>query len=189
MTSYTYEIVPDEDPISPRDPHYAEPFGTMICFHKRYRLGDKHELRSDQFSGWDAMREHLEKELSAAVILPLHLYDHSGITMSTSPFSCPWDSGQVGFIYVTREKILKEYSKKVLTKALREKATLLLDAEVKVYDAYISGDAHGYVVKDESGEVIDSCWGYLGDREAARHDAENMVALLVQKQRSCASNG
>jgi hypothetical protein len=37
-------------------------------------------------------------------IKDLYLYDHSGITISTSPFSCGWDSGQVGFIYLTRQK-------------------------------------------------------------------------------------
>lgn len=43
-------------------------------------------------------------------MLPLFLYDHSGITMSTGPFHCPWDSGQVGFIYMTYEKFFDETS-------------------------------------------------------------------------------
>ncbi len=44
------------------------------------------------------------------VILPLDLYDHSGITMNTTGFHCPWDSGQVGYIYVMPEDIRKEFS-------------------------------------------------------------------------------
>jgi hypothetical protein len=43
------------------------------------------------------------------VILPLYLYDHGGITMSTGSFGDPWDSGQVGFIYVSKEKARKEF--------------------------------------------------------------------------------
>ena len=45
------------------------------------------------------------------VILPLYLYDHSGITMNTTGFSCPWDSGQVGWIYADADCIKKEYGK------------------------------------------------------------------------------
>lgn len=33
------------------------------------------------------------------LLMPLYLYDHSGITISTSEFCDPWDSGQIGFIY------------------------------------------------------------------------------------------
>ena len=51
-----------------------------------------------------------------AVMLPLSLFDHSGITMNTTGFSCPWDSGQVGWIYISYEKIRKEYNWKNLTK-------------------------------------------------------------------------
>ena len=41
-------------------------------------------------------------------ILPLYLYDHSGLSMNTSGFSCPWDSGQVGWIYCNNEKALRQ---------------------------------------------------------------------------------
>ena len=56
----------------------------------------KHELHEDE--------EVETKEKSV-----LYLYDHSGITMSTGSFCDSWDSGQVGFIYVTKEDIEKEY--------------------------------------------------------------------------------
>lgn len=49
-------------------------------------------------------------------ILPLYLYDHSGLTMNTSGFSCRWDSGQVGWIYCSHERCEKEtgYTKEEL---------------------------------------------------------------------------
>jgi hypothetical protein len=37
-------------------------------------------------------------------VLPLYLYDHGNITMSTGSFHDTWDSGRVGFIYMTKEK-------------------------------------------------------------------------------------
>ena len=36
------------------------------------------------------------------------IYDHSGITMNTTGFSCPWDSGQVGWIYCSKKRFLSE---------------------------------------------------------------------------------
>lgn len=94
------------------------------------------------------------------VILPLYLYDHSGITMNTTGFSCRWDSGQVGWIYATKDEIRKEYGK--LTEDTIDAARRLLVAEVSEYDSYISGQCYGFRLY-EDGKEIDSCWGFLGD--------------------------
>jgi hypothetical protein len=122
------------------------------------------------------------------VMLPLYLYDHSGITMNTSGFSCPWDSGQVGWIYATREKILEEQSAKRLTKRMVEWARRLLIAEVEEYDHYLTGNVWGYSIKvvrydkcescdcvSEVEEFEESCWGYLGDPEDYLLDEVNRI--------------
>jgi hypothetical protein len=75
-------------------------------FHKNYILGDKHNLKTEDFESFDEMAESV---LDNGIYLPLYLYDHSGITMSYKPFGCRWDSGQVGFIYMTAQDIKKEY--------------------------------------------------------------------------------
>lgn len=100
------------------------------------------------------------------IILPLYLYDHSGITISTSPFSCPWDSGQVGIIYISIKDVLKEFSRKKMSKQLRKKAIDLMMAEVKTYDQYLTGEVYGYMIeptdRNKSIECDDSCWGFYG---------------------------
>ena len=115
----TLEIVQDNNPDSPRE---WDNMGTMICFHGRYNLGDKHNYDHRDYSGWEEMETAIIKNESPAVILPLYLYDHSGITISTSPFSCGWDSGQIGFIFVSKEKLRKEYGVKRITKDIIQKA-------------------------------------------------------------------
>lgn len=123
---YTIEIETDDYPDNPI--HWSN-LGTMICFHNRYNLGDYKEAKQYQDVGYfladiagvdydderfDDMdrKEFLSGLLLLAeeknIILPLYLYDHSGITMNTTGFSCGWDSGQVGFIYVPKEKLPKE---------------------------------------------------------------------------------
>ena len=103
------------------------------------------------------------------VILPLYLYDHSGITMNTGGFSDPWDSGQVGWIYAAKDEILSEYGGKNLTQQKREKAAQVLEGEVELYDHYLCGDCYGFELY-KSGEMIDSCWGFLGGYESIKKD-------------------
>ena len=97
------------------------------------------------------------------VMLPLNLYDHSGITMSTSKFSCPWDSGQVGYIYVTTDSLKKEYGK--ISPKVKAYALKTLQTEVEIYDDYLTGNSYGYRLEQKikgEWEEIDSCYGFLG---------------------------
>jgi hypothetical protein len=140
-----------DDPRKTSDDH----LGTMICFHRKYSLGDTHEYRdptdflhklTEEINGdhdemFDALFQrdtecNLQK--SRILMLPLYLYDHSGITMATTPFTCTFDSGQVGLIYVKHSDIIKEYgdaSPESVAKALE-----VLQSEVKDYDNYLTGD-------------------------------------------------
>lgn len=153
-------ITPDNDPFNPRAEY--DNLGTMVCFHGKYLLGDKdHGIQEGWFNSWDELEDYLWDEKDAAVVLPLYLYDHGGITMSCGPFLCPWDSGQVGFIYISKAKVRKEYSWKYLTKKRLAKIEEYLRGEVKEYDMYLTGDVWGYqAILDDGSE--DSCWGYFG---------------------------
>lgn len=98
------------------------------------------------------------------VILPLNLYDHSGISMSVSSFlgkeaHAQWDSGQVGWILATPEDVQKEYGN--LSPESYAKAKSSLEGEVETYDLYLQGQCYGFRLY-EKGEETDSCWGMLG---------------------------
>lgn len=214
---YTIKIHTDDNPESPRE---WDNVGTMVCFHRRHNLGDKHDYKSpsgffidlmrecppegliqivyaldapneflslnkiddlEDFAkcSTDELRDYLEPEIGSSdrklhetiaheypgVVLPLYLYDHSGITMNTSGFSCPWDSGQVGWIYVSYEKALKEYGDFDKYANERECIEKHLKGEVKVYDDYLTGNVYGYTVLDEDDYIIDSCWGFYPDAD------------------------
>ncbi len=145
----TIRIEQDEDAESPRD---GSNLGTMACVHRRYDLGDvQFQTAAD-----------LEASIPAdAIRLPLYLYDHSGLTMATRPFSCPWDSGQVGYVYVSREKARRENGWKVLTAKRITQIEGILRSEVAAYDAYLQGSVYGYIAEGPNGEDIGSCWGFL----------------------------
>jgi hypothetical protein len=160
---HTISIFPDEDPPNPRKEF--DHLGTMVCFHGRYELGDRHEFRAP-----DEFTEFLKEE--QPIRLPLYLFDHSGITMSTGNErfrACDpqgWDWGMVGYIYVTKENVQKEYGVKRVSRKILDKVVNLFLAEVQEYDHYLTGNVYGYkITKDEkpqAGDVIDSCWGFFG---------------------------
>lgn len=163
---YTVNVFADDNGYDPRE---WDNLGTMLCMHGRYQLGDKHSFKSSDFDGWGEVKKYLTEEEKAVIVLPLYLYDHSGLRMKVGSFAgllpqghAEFDSGCVGFIYVTRDKLLSEYSAKKVTKKILDQAEAVLRAEVKTYDQYLSGDVYGYTVTDSKGEQTDSCWGYYG---------------------------
>jgi len=84
--------------------------------------------------------------------------------MNTTGFQCPWDSGQIGFIYVTTAKVREEYSAKRVSPQMRTKVADYLRQEVQTFSDYVSGAVYGYVVEKDN-EEVDSCWGFIGDYE------------------------
>ena len=90
-------IKQDDCPSSPREEN--DQLGKMVCFHGRYTLGDKHKYYSDEYNGWSEMKQAIKKNEKASAILPLYLYDHSGITMNTTGLVVRGIVGKwVGFI-------------------------------------------------------------------------------------------
>lgn len=176
----TVKIYPDGDPGSPRE---WDNLGHMVCFHSRYDLGDK----KHEFSDPQELIDFLENT-PPPVCLTLYLLDHSGLRMNCGGFSmCDpqgWDWGRVGYIYVTREEILKEYSRKRLSKKLIAKVREVLESEVKTYDEYLTGAVYGYVVEDPDGDNIDSCWGFYGFdycKTTAKEVAEGALKSRVEE--------
>lgn len=94
-------------------------------------------------------------------VLPLYLYDHSGLAISTVPFSCPWDSGYIGFIYSDKPGIDYKYLRSV----------------VEEYNEYLQGGVWGFVIRDSNGVEIDSCWGLYG-YEYAVSEAKKVIDYM-----------
>lgn len=179
----TLEIVPDEHPDSPRE---WDHLGTMVCWHRRYELGDRHDY-ADPRAFTAAVNG------GNAVILPLYLFDHSGLTISTDAAvfrafdSAGWDWGLVGFIFATRADVRREFGVRRLTRAHLTRALDTLRAEVATYDQFLRGEVYGFVLKDNTtGAVLDACSGFFGDPlESGMLDhlpAEVAAALLDERR-------
>lgn len=160
----TVRIEYDDNPDNPRT---WDNLGTMVCFHKRYNIGDEHEYRTEDYAGWDAMEAAIKQRANVAVILPVYLYDHSTQALSTRSWigraqHAEWDSGKVGFIFVSQEKALAEYGGRNITAKKRERIVKCLNSEVDTLSDFMQGMVYGFVVEDAEGEHLDSCWGFYG---------------------------
>lgn len=214
---YTYKIVRDEDPESPRE---WSNLGVMACWHRRHNLGDEQPTCDTQeyladLIGWDddkqqavydywfgrgkgtfselhdyahrQLKERIQAEFDKQFIsLPVYLMDHSGLSVSTGGFSCPWDSGQLGLIYVSKDKVRQEYGIKHVTKAWQEKVEGYLRGEVETYDQYLTGDVWGFQIFEvpegadpEELEEVESCYGFFGE-EAAEEEAKANLAYYEE---------
>lgn len=184
----------DEDAESPRE---WDNLGILVCFHRRYNLGDETDFGYHDPSDFEAWRKEHADEI--ALILPVYLYDHSGLRIKIGSFHgllpqghAEFDSGQVGYIYVTKERLREEYSVKRITKATITKAERVLNGEIDTYDQFLSGQVYGYVVEtkpededEDEGEHLDSCWGIFGfdyAREEATRAAKYEAESIAKKQ-------
>ncbi len=172
-----FDIYIEQD-IEPQNPRTEwDNLCTIVCWHPRYNLGDTHSLGNsddlyefladldpDDFETYEQWQNLVSKKIAAMIdthelfIKPVYLYDHSGLSVSTSTYTCPWDSGQVGFIYVTKETLDKEGPHHYTP----EQVSDILDGEVETYNQYLTGAVYGYTVTHSDYGDLDLCWGFFG---------------------------
>ena len=58
---YRLEIFHDENCESPRENECNSCI--MVCFHKRYNLGDKHDLKIGDYSSWAEVETEIKKDI------------------------------------------------------------------------------------------------------------------------------
>jgi hypothetical protein len=163
--------VPDESPENPRE---WGTLTTMVCFHRRYKLGDEHNYTID--TSWKDLHDAIVANEQPLVIKPVHAYIHGGIVLRTANFADVdpqgWYSGMVGFIYIPRKHIKEVAAYQLKKPALtayhdshmfdKGYANQIIEDEIGTYNMYLSGDVWGVIVEDPNGEEVDSLWGLFG---------------------------
>lgn len=174
----------DADAESPRN---WSNLGTFYTAHRRYQPEENFDKHFDFDEVCDQRPGNLRATfLKKYIALNLYLYDHSGQSISSGPFSCKRDSGWFGIVAVPIEKAKKEYGWKVLTKTRRKKIEQQLQYEIETYNEYLHGEVYGYQITpaDDDNKVIDSCWGYFGDfgLEQIRDECQSIIDHHITRQ-------
>lgn len=189
------EITHDEDAGDPRKDF--DQLGVMVCWHDRANLGDRQLNRRDE-SIPDFVAE---AKREGYLVIPLWLYEHGGRTMRAgegNPFHDQWDSGQVGFIYMTKATIAENWGTTPDRegKTPMERAEACLRAEVAEYDQWLTGDIYCYDIKDPQAdpdtlESLCGCYGFDYCKEEAieaatalnesrRQERSHLVEVLAE---------
>ncbi|MCX7610241.1 MAG: hypothetical protein N2043_01465 [Ignavibacterium sp.] len=113
-----------------------------------YLETEKDFYRNDEWSEQLSDEELMSIIKQNALIVPVYMYDHSGISLSMIPFSCRFDSGQVGWAYVIHKDIKKHYGE-VNEKTL-EDAKEALNFELNRYNDYINSDVYAINIYDNN---------------------------------------
>ena len=119
-------------------------------------------------------------------ILPVYKYEHSGVKYNTGGFSCPWDSGQVGYIYTTPKRLEAMCGKSIPSD---ERIVEILKSEVETFSAWANGDCYRFTIEKYeycshcnrgTWEYVDGCGGYIGDD----HEENGIIESLPAEARN-----
>ena len=177
--NFKLEIIQDKEPASPRE---WDNLGKMVCWHKRYNLGDKNDFTIESFNQY--IKEN------KCFVMPILIYEHSGISLSLSneyPFNDRWDAGQLGFIYVTYEDIKKEYKVKSISKKILEKVKTIFKSEIETYNKYLNGEVYAFILSKKikckccqnvEYKPFDSCFGFYNIDDIKSHLDKKHIKLF-----------
>lgn len=154
-----------------------------------YRETWEEEYFQKPTGGWYENKNYLNldnwRDLTTAaekvgcLVRLVYLYDHSGLAVSLSPFSCPWDSGIVGIMVWSKEQREKYHGKKFRDTAKRHAADMqVMESYFSEWAAYIEGDIYCITVTDaETGEHVDSCGGISGWKYAQEQALKDIFGV------------
>lgn len=141
-----YKLTVDNDEYveNPRDDYdHAD---ILHTWHDKYTIGGKDDENNQ--SKPDSPEEYKELTSHFAVFLPVFMMDHSNVSISTTPYSCPWDSGQVGVIGLT-QKALKEESWD------EPRAKAYLKSSVEELNQFMQGRVYRYNLEEFDTTIAD----------------------------------
>jgi hypothetical protein len=152
------EIHYDMDPMSPREWDNAT---TMVSLAPRYNSPDDPQFPNE--------REAYER--GSYALLERYLRVACGVVAFDQ-----WSAGMDnwGYAYITRERADEL--------GMTERYEDALNAETCEYAQWVEGQVYGYVV-DPCGPDEDSCWGFIGDPDYAKQEA-NAMAHWVSVERA-----
>lgn len=155
---YSYEVYHDDTyPDTYAEEHRA--------FQIWATVGTKRYLPVDLVINPEQSEQVAEMLADTTAYLPLYLHAHSGVSVSTSPFSDPFDSGQCGFAV-----IVDPDAHGISVDAMGHDWNATITGLVKEYDAVLRGQVVGWVIREKktcsscnhtSEEVVDGVSGYV----------------------------
>lgn len=169
----TVKIIHDSDCEEPSSDDEAVKI--VIC-HRRF-TNPSPDVGGDA----DEVMEWVKANRKEWYVTNLFMYEHGNVALRAgerNPFGCQWDSGQVGIIAIKKSEFGRGKGER------NAKRLEWCKNIAEEYGQWMNGECYGYVIEDEDGEQLDSCWGYIGldyakeeANSAAKHHAEEVAEI------------
>lgn len=179
--NFVGRIFNDNDTESPRA---WDNLGTMIFRGAHSHLGDDNEVDFSECTQYSDDVKAIQKVYGRdCLMLTVYGYSHGGLTINTTGFSCPWDSGILGHVVVSREDVRNEWGMKRISPKKKQHILDILKGEVSTLDQYVTGEVYGYTIVNENDDkdILDSCWGFYG-MDNVTEEVTNIVNGFVERQ-------
>jgi len=168
--------------------------GNILSYHRRYRFTDNDLIGTAldiaenvlDIYGMDdeKVEDYLRIEYKAQYVFPLYMYDHGQIDLSLGEYNCRFDSGKVGYFYITESADLDT------TEMSLEEIKSMVEAELDEYVKWINGETYAYRIEEikecshcggcEYGEpYYNSCYE-AESLEDAMDEAKKMVDSFLE---------
>lgn len=157
-----------------RDEHASSPseYGDeglfIVANHRQFYVPAPGEKRVP-----NSANEVVDKYSDTHHVFGLEAYIHGGVVLALNgEGNFPdrqWDVSQVGFVFASKAEWTN--------RADARKAVL---GKVEEWNQYLSGDVWGYIIENDEGYDVDSCWGFYGE-EYARQEGEAALAACEQR--------
>lgn len=175
--TFTIDFIQDDYPVDPR-----ENADTVICSANRKEFGDINlgicPKRSTPHL--EVFKRHLKQSnlcIQDVVYSLVFLNEYNGYELSTKPFLNSWDSGQLGYIYITRQDARKRLNVSRLTK---RNTFYIVDTyfrrELDVFTDYLNGEVYYWQCRE-----LDCAGGDVYQHEL--HDTAKMTSVLDEVKR------
>lgn len=152
----TVKIEHDESPECPMD---WDGSWTLHSFHRQHSTFTHHQQFRDDNGNW---KLSIRNKLRAGTAFWLSYFEHGMCkwgrqgTMSNMPDFC-WDGVETAGLLIWEHPVT-DMGAKTYEDRVKDANGFL-----ETYTNFCNGCVYGYVVEDEDGDTVDSCWGFYDD--------------------------
>lgn len=170
-----FKLFYDEHSESPRlDDNVA----TILTWERDYDSPDENNDTFEEFAEkhgvdvskkWDldSVMEAMRKE--GYYVVPVYALHHGVSHYSTHDFHDQWDSGVVGIAFCKKQEGLPDNN---------DYLRMIIDREVKMYDAWANGEIYGIALLSQDETVLDESTGYMMQYENRAETLKDMLSSV-----------
>lgn len=182
LGNYTISVVPDYNAGSPRE---WTNVSRIISGSQWSGIAD--EQRSFSPAELRELAAEMLADADALAVWALTIYDYgsNGIGLALSEMYEPGaeidsETRFDALVYADAESCRESFGETWTLEQMRGAVT----SEIEELSRWARGETYGYVVSDEAGEHIDSCWGFIGEPERALAEGRSAAEYQIDADSS-----